>query len=138
MSRLKLLRRVALLREVEHRATARAAAEAETARGEIAALAERTLRLAQDYAVAGGASDGGTLVARARFAGTLRTIHATAQADHQRAGTLADTRMAALAEAERRRDAVHERVEHERRAERRAGREPILGGRRPAPLEERP
>ncbi len=115
-----MLRRIGLLRDAEHRSAARAAAQAEASRGDLALLTERTLRLTRDYATRDGETDGGALTERVRFAGALQAIHQTSRADLDRADGLADARLAALAQAGRRRDAVRELIDAQASADREA------------------
>ncbi len=104
------LQRLERLRAIARQTAAIEAAEAEAGRAQLAALADRTGRLAADYARAGDATDGAALVQVARFAGSLQGLCRATRADAKRAQAIADQRMTALAEAERRRAAIEDRI----------------------------
>ena len=108
--RLERLRRIERVREIARQTAARDAAEAESTRAQLAALADRTQQLAADYARADAARDGAALARATRLGGSLQSLRRTTAADAVRAGELADRQLAVLAEAERRRAVVTDRI----------------------------
>ena len=128
--RLKRLHRLERIRAIARQAAARDAAEAESTLTQLQSLAERTRRLAGDYAARGGAPDGAALRQIVSFATGLRDIHAKTSDDADRARTHADGKLAALGEAERRRAVVEERAAATARLIGRGRDAPALGTRR--------
>ena len=104
------LRRLERLRAVAKQAAAAEAAEAESTLAQLQALSERTRRLAADYAARSEAHDGAALRQSGQFAGALQAIAAGTASDAGHARELADAKLAVLAEAERRRSAVEDRI----------------------------
>jgi hypothetical protein len=112
-SRLARLRRLERIRAIAKQAAASEAAQAEGALAQIAALAERTRRLAADYAGRSHARDGAALRQLLGFAGNLQGISASTASDAVQARQLADTKLSQLAAAERRRAAVETRADQQ-------------------------
>ena len=130
--RLKRLQRLERVRAIARQAAAREAAEAESSRAQLAALADRTGRLAADYAARRGAADGAALRQLGQFAEGLARIHTATTLEAERARGHADGKLAALGEAERRRAAVEERAQATARDLTRGRQVPVLVGRRPS------
>lgn len=129
-ARLKRLQRLERVRAIARQAAATDAAQAEGTLAQLAALAERSRRLAGDYAARSEARDGAALQQLSRFAGGLQGISENTAGDAARARLFADTKLELLAAAERRRAAVESRAD--KQARRMAKREilPALGTRR--------
>jgi hypothetical protein len=104
------LQRLERMRAIARQTAAIEAAEAESKRAQLAALADRTGLLAADYARADHAFDGAALVQAARFAGSLQNLRRATSGDSARAQVIADQRMVTLAEAERRRAVIDDRL----------------------------
>lgn len=114
-ARLKRLQRLERVRAIAKQTAAVAAAEAEGTLAQLQALAQRTGRLAADYAGRSDADDGLALQQLTRFVGGLQGISAATLGDAEQARDLADRMLAELAAAERRRAAVEHRASHEAR-----------------------
>lgn len=108
--RLKRLQRLERVRAIAKQAAASEAAQAEGTLAQLAALAERSRRLASDYAARSEARDGASLQQLSRFAGGLQGISENTASDAARARLFADTKLELLAAAERRRAAVETRA----------------------------
>jgi hypothetical protein len=128
--RLMRLHRLERVRAIAKQAAATAAAEAEGTLAQLQALAARTGSLADDYAGRNDARDGMSLRQLGSFAGGLRGISQSTQADALRAKSIADSRQQELAAAERRRAAVEERAILEARDIAARRQTPVLGGRK--------
>jgi hypothetical protein len=128
--RLARLYRLERVRAIARQTAATAAAEAEGTLAQLEALAARTGRLAADYAARSDARDGMALQQLGRFSDGLQGISASTIADALRARTVADTRQAELASAERRRAAVEERATREAQGIAARAQQPALGTRR--------
>jgi hypothetical protein len=111
--RLARLQRLERVRAIAKQAAANEAAQAEGALAQIEALAERTRRLAADYAARSHARDGAALRQQLGFAGNLQGISASTASDAAAARQLADVKLLQLAEAERRRAAVETRADQQ-------------------------
>ena len=115
-------KRIARLRKLERlRAIARQSALVEAARAEgtlsqLAALADRTSLLAAEYARRDDATSAGELAGVLRFAGGMQGLTRSAAAEATGARGHADRKAGEIAEAERRRAAVGDRVTREARA----------------------
>ena len=109
--RLARLRKLERLRDMARQTALTEAAKAESTLAQLAALADRTRSIANDYARREDATSAGDLAANLRFAGGMQGItrNAAAQADNAR-GT-ADLRARDVAEAERRRAAAQDRAD---------------------------
>jgi hypothetical protein len=114
--RLVRLQRLETVRGIAKMTAAREAAEAETTLSQLEMLAARTGRLVADYATRSDATDGSQLRQLALFRERLDGISRSANADAGRAKVNADHKMAALAEAERSRQAVEDRARIEAQA----------------------
>lgn len=108
--RVMRLKRLERLRMVAKHAAAADAAQAESTLAQLDALSERTRSLAAEYAARGGARDGAELRQSGRFAGALQSMAAGTASDAGHARALADAKLAVLAEAERRRAVVEDRI----------------------------
>ncbi len=134
-ARLLRFQRLERLRAIARQAAALESAQAESTLAQLEALATRTRSLAADYARRGEAraniADGAALLQLTRFAGGLQGISASTASDAAQARGLADSKRAALAEAERRRAAVEERAERQAQAIRKGGAASASGIRKP-------
>lgn len=110
-ARLKRLQRLERVRAIAKQAAASEAAQAEGTLAQLDALAQRSQRLALDYANRNEALDGAALQQLSRFAGGLRSISENTASDAVRARQFADTKLELLAAAERRRAAVETRAD---------------------------
>lgn len=135
--RLARLNRLERVRAIARQTAANEAAAAESSLGQIAALAERTRLLAEEYAARAEAHDGYALQQAARFAEGLQGIAASTAGDMTRARALADAKQVELGLAERRRAVVETRASDQARRIARASLAVPLGARRGAgtPLE---
>ena len=115
-ARLLRLQRLERVRAIAKQAAASEAAQAEGTLAQLTALAERSQRLASDYASRSEARDGAALQQLSRFAGGLQGISLNTASDAAQARQLADTKLALLAAAERRRAAVGERADKQARS----------------------
>ncbi len=129
-ARLARLQRLERVRAIAKQTAASEAAQAEGALAQLEALAERTRRLAADYAGRNESLDGAALRQLLGFAGSLQGVSVSTASNAVQARQLADAKLATLAEAERRRSAVESRAD--RQAQRIARREtaPASGSRR--------
>ena len=129
-ARLQRLKRLERVRAIAKQSAAQEAAAAESTLAQLEALAERTRRLAADYAGRSEARDGATLQQIGRFAGGLQHIFTRTSNDAAQARRIADAKMAELAVAERRRSIVEEHAT--KKAKRIASRSetPSLGARK--------
>lgn len=131
-------RRLARLRKLERlRAIARQSALAEAARAEgtlaqLTGLAERTRLLAAEYAARDDATHASDLARTFRFAEGMQGVTRSAEAEAAGARRNADSKARDVAEAERRRAAVEDRVTREARdlARREYAQTPSLGARK--------
>ena len=128
--RLKRLQRLEKVRDIAKQAAAAEAARAESTLSQLEALADRTRRLAADYAGRREAQDGAALQQVGRFSLGLQGLAASAGRDAERARAVADVRLAELGQAERRRAAVEERADRQAQAMAKAAERPVLGSRR--------
>lgn len=128
--RIERLRRLERLRAIAKQQAAAESAQAEGVLAQLRMLTERTRGLAQEYAARGDAMDGFELIQSARFAAGLCKIVNSTEAEVESAQHHADGKAAALVSAERRRAAVEQRVETERRAIAKRGEIAASGARR--------
>lgn len=128
--RLARLQRLEKVRAIARQTALAAAAEAEGTLAQLLALAERTGRMAEDYAARQDTADGAALRQLASFRGGLDSVSTGTRADAERARLVADRRMTELGEAERRRQAVEDRARAEARALSVAGQQAPLGARK--------
>jgi len=131
-ARLARLRRLEKVRAIAKQVAATEAAQAEGTLAQLRALSDRTRLLAADYASRRGASDGASLVHLGRFVEGLHSIARSTDGDARRARSVADAKLASLAEAERRRAATEERAALQERMIAKAAEVPALGARRPS------
>lgn len=110
-ARVLRLRRIERLRGLEKQALAGQAAHAEGTLAELGALAERTARLAGDYAARDDADHGAALVRLRHFALGMQALHGGARSNADGARAHADRIMAAVAAAEQRRSTASDRAE---------------------------
>ena len=129
--RLARLKQLEMVRAVAKQAAAAQAAEAEGTLAQLLALAERTGRLAADYAARSAPADGDALRRLAGFRAGLAGVEQATRADADRARTVADARLHDLSQAERRRQAAADRAEALRRAIAAVGAQPPLTARKP-------
>ena len=130
-ARLLRLQRLERLRAYARQTAALESAQAESTLAQLEALAMRTRQLAADYTQRGGMLDGAALQQLTRFAGGLQGISASTAGDTVQARCLADAKLMALAEAERRRAAAQERADGQARSLAKPGAEVAGGSRRP-------
>lgn len=129
-ARLARLNRLERIRAIAKQTAAAESAQAESTLSQLEALAERTRRMAQDYAARGGLQDAAALQQMVRFAGGLQGIAASTSGDAQRARHVADAKMAELGRAERQRAVVEERADKQAQVIAKASEKPVLGSRR--------
>ena len=130
LAKLKRLRRLERLRAIAKQTAAAEVAEAEGTLSQLNKLSEHTGRLAAQYKVQGGKSNGAELRQIGAFVRELQSLGATTANDAARARAQADRKQAELAIAERRRAVVEDRSERQERKVRRAETAQSLGSRR--------
>lgn len=128
--RLIRLQRLEKVRAIAKQQAAREAAAAESTLAQLLALAERTGRMAEDYAARRDAPDGAALRQMAGFRAGLEGVSQGTRQDAEKARDHADVRLRELAEAERRRQAAEDRALAESRALAASTQQPPLGGRK--------
>jgi hypothetical protein len=128
--RLLRLQRLETVRAMAKRTAAREAAEAESTLKQLETLAARTGRMIADYSARTDASNGEQLRQLSSFREGLNGVSRTTQSDAGRARTHADLKLAQLAEAERRRQAVEDRAKSEAQTLAQKNQQPPLGARR--------
>jgi hypothetical protein len=129
-ARLARLQRLERVRDIAKQTAAAEAAQAEGTLAQLEALAERTRRMAAEYAARVGVHDGASLRQLDSFARGLQGISANTANDAATARRIADFKLEALGQAERRRAAVEERAERQSRVIARVSETPALGARR--------
>ncbi len=129
-ARLARLNRLERVRDIAKQTAAAEAAQAEGTLAQLEALAERTRLLAEEYAARVEVRDGGALRQIDNFARGLRGISVNTANDAAAARRIADIKMQALSQAERRRAVVEERAERQARVIAKGGETPVLGARR--------
>jgi hypothetical protein len=129
-ARLARLQRLERFRDIAKQAAAAEAAQAEGTLAQLEALAERTRQMAAEYAARLGAHDGASLRQLDSFARGLQGISANTANDATNARRIADLKLEALNQAERRRAAVEERAARQSRAIVKGSETPALDGRR--------
>ena len=129
-ARLARLHRLERVRDIAKQTAAAEAAQAEGTLAQLEALAERTRRMAEEYAARIGAQDGAALRQVNSFARGLEGISANTTNDAANARRIADLKMQALSQAERRRAVVEERAERQARIIAKGSEAPVLGARR--------
>jgi hypothetical protein len=129
-ARLARLKRLEAVRAVAKQTAAAEAAAAEGTLAQLMALAERTGRLAADYAARTAPDDGDALRRLTSFRSGLAGVEQATRADAARAQALADAKLNELSQAERRRQAAADRAEALRRALAALGATPAAGARK--------
>jgi hypothetical protein len=129
-ARLARLQRLERVRDIAKQTAAAEAAQAEGTLAQLEALAERTRRMAEEYAARIGAQDGATLRQVNSFARGLEGISANTSNDAASARRIADFKMQALSQAERRRAVVEERAVQQARIIAKGSETPALGAKR--------
>jgi hypothetical protein len=129
-ARLARLQRLERVRAIAKQTAAAEAAQAEGTLAQLEALAERTRRMAAEYAARIAVRDGASLQQLKDFARGLDGISTNTANDAAAARRIADVKMQALGQAERRRAAVEERAERQARIVARGSEAPALGARR--------
>lgn len=110
-ARLLRLQRLSRVRAIARQEAVREAAEAESTLAQLRNLADRTAALAQAYDQPTAQPDAARLSSALGFRSGLIAIRTQALADQARAQTTADSLQGALAQAERRRALVQDRVD---------------------------
>jgi len=129
--RLARLKRLEAVRAVARQAAAAEAAAAEGTLAQLIALAERTGRIAADYAVRTAPDSGDALRRLTGFRAGLAGVEQATRADAARARGVADAKLHELSQAERRRQAAADRAEAVRKALAALGATPPMGARKP-------
>jgi hypothetical protein len=129
-ARLARLKRLEAVRAVAKQTAAAEAAAAEGTLAQLMALAERTGRLAADYAARTAPDDGDALRRLTSFRSGLAGVEQATRADAARAQALAAAKLNELSQAERRRQAAADRAEALRRALAALGATPAAGARK--------
>lgn len=129
-ARLARLRRLEKVRALAKDQAARDAAEAEGTLAQLDALVARTRAMAADYHQA-RPDDGLALRQIGQFVSGLEGIAHATTGNAEQARALADRKQAELAQAERRRAVVEDRLDTARRHLTQRDERPALGGRRP-------
>ena len=128
--RLARLQRLEKVRAVARQQAAVEAAQAEGTLAQLLALAERTGRMATEYAGRRDATDGHALRQLTGFRAGLEGVSQGTLSDAEKARGHADLRLQQLAEAERRRQAAEDRADAEAKALAAAGQQAPLGSRK--------
>ena len=128
--KLKRLHRLERVRAIAKQTAAAEAAQAEGTLAQLEALAERTRRMAAEYAGRTGTQDGASLRQLTNFARGLEGIARSTSNDAASARRIADVKMQALSQAERQRAAVEERAERQARIIAKGSETPVLGSRK--------
>ncbi|WP_068077976.1 hypothetical protein [Novosphingobium lentum] len=130
-ARLARLTRLEKIRAIARQTALAEAGRAEGTLAQLQALADRTARLAGDYAARDDAGDAAALRRQFAFIHGLDRIATGTRADVAQARGVADARAAEAAAAERRRGAVEDRmIEQARRIARKAAQTPVSGTRK--------
>lgn len=128
--RLERLRKLEKVRAMARHAAAIEAAQAEASLRKLNALSERTRDMAGSYRDSAGPQDGAALAGKLHFVAGLHGIAQKTASDALAAGRLADQRQTQLANAERRRAAIADRIAVQERVIARAAQRDALGGKR--------
>jgi hypothetical protein len=129
-ARLSRLNRLERVRAIAKQSAAAEAAQAEGTLAQLEALAERTRQMAAEYANRLGVRDGAALQQLKSFTQGLQGISTNTANDAATARRIADVKMQALSQAERRRAVVEERAERQARVIAKGSESPALGGRK--------
>ncbi len=128
--RLVRLKRLERVRAIAKQTAAAEAAQAEGTLAQLESLAERTRAMAAEYANRSGVQDGASLQQVNRFARGLEGISSNTSNDAANARRIADVKMQALSQAERRRAVVEERADAQAKLIAKGSEAPILGSRK--------
>lgn len=128
--RLKRLHRLERVRAIAKQTAAAESAQAEGTLSQLEALAERTRAMAEEYAARLEMRDGASFRQLSQFASGLRGISANTANDAATARRIADAKLQALSQAERRRAVVEERAARQAQVIAKGGETPVLGSRR--------
>lgn len=128
--RLKRLNRLERVRAIAKQTAAAEAAAAEGTLAQLEALAERTRAMAAEYANRTGVRDAASLQAANSFARGLEGISRSTSNDADTARRIADVKMQALSQAERRRAVVEERAAAQARVIAKGSVAPVLSGKK--------
>jgi hypothetical protein len=129
-ARLTRLQRLERVRAIAKQTAAAESAQAEGTLAQLEGLAERTRQMAADYAGRVSVADAASLQRNNSFAQGLRGISTNTANDAATARRIADVKLQALSQAERRRAVVEERAERQARVITRGAESPVLGARR--------
>jgi hypothetical protein len=129
-ARLTRFQRLERMRAIAKQTAAAESAQAESTLAQLEALAERTRQMAAEYAGRVSVPDAAALQRNANFAHGLRGISANTASDAATARRIADFKLQALSQAERRRAVVEERAERQARVIIKGSESPVLGARR--------
>jgi paraquat-inducible protein B len=129
-ARLGRFQRLERVRAIAKQTAAAEAAQAEGTLAQLEALAERTRQMAAEYACRVSVPDAASLQRNANFARGLHGISTNTASDAATARRIADVKLQALNQAERRRAVVEERAERQARVITRGAESPVLGARR--------
>jgi hypothetical protein len=128
--RLKRLHRLERVRAIAKQTAAAESAQAEGTLAQLEALAERTRAMAEEYAARNEMRDGAAFRQLGSFTAGLRGISHNTANDAAAARRIADAKMQALSQAERRRAVVEERAEKQAKVIAKGSETPVLGSRR--------
>lgn len=109
--KLKRLQKLEKLRAIAKRNAAAETARAEVSLAQLQSLAGRSRTMADSYRNRQAPANGAELREVRRFSEGLRQLVSTTESDAARARAVADRKLSELAEAERRRSAVEERLQ---------------------------
>jgi hypothetical protein len=129
-ARLQRLQRLERVRAIAKQTAAAESAQAEGTLAQLEALAERTRLLAAEYGARVRAPDGAALRQLKSFTRGLEGISANTANDAATARRVADIKLQALSQAERRRAVVEERAERQARVIAKGSETPVLGARK--------
>lgn len=129
-ARLARLNRLERVRAIAKQTAAAEAAQAEGTLAQLEKLAARTRAMAAEYSGRVEMQDGDALRQLASFARGLEGISENTASDAATARRIADLKMEALSQAERRRAVVEERAERQARVIAKGSEPAVLGARR--------
>jgi hypothetical protein len=128
--RLKRMQRLERVRAIAKQTAVAEAAQAETVLAQLQALAEKTRVMAAEYAGRSTSPDGADLSQIGRFALGLQGISTNTANDAAGARRMADAKMIALSQAERRRAVVEDRAARQARVIAKGSDAPVLTARK--------
>lgn len=129
-ARVRRLQRLEHVRAIARQTAAAGAAEAEGTLSQLEALTARTKAMVADYCGRTALSNGHELRQLGQFVSGLSGISAATRSDALQARLLADRKQHELAQAERRRAVVEDRVKAGTRALAQRQQQPVLSARR--------